>query len=903
MSIHNIIIKSFKSFSTKQDSISITFDASFIVLVGRNGCGKSAIIDAIMFCLFNKNDGRSSMNNLINATDRSTHDIKSCSVVVNMHSREDKDIRLEVTRAYNGETKTNKTKLIAKLVNNNGTRVIHTEDDLTAALIDKFNIHSDNLQRQFVSQNSLALIASKSPDQLLLFLEDCIGTLKIKESIETHEILIQQIGSALRNMEIENEVLVQSGQILLPMVEMRRSTLIEEKKIYESYTRFYEIRIKESCRNRQDAEIQIAAALGEVGTLKHKIKEGNKRKKGLSALLDEMSLIDVSYRARIATAQAMSRKLSKSIESKTDKTNMIVNDASSNKKRIATQARIISSTTNMLQMKELELNDINTSLNQISKEKTQLLSQITSNYSKFSVDTITKVLNSKNIVKSQKTMMSMVQAAIVDKEKMILELEKYKDSKSRQLKLYNDDVDSCKLSVADIDTRLLRIEADITLGHINLSRLTSEQSDKSAALTRKLIEIEEVKSSKWMYLLSEKCRGPTASSKLLEPLSSNLEDLVGPLHTMIKPKSGKYALPLLSLLNDLLSTIVVRRRLDAIKGSAIAKKMHISYVTFIILNEYQSDCKPNDISIKSKLFTSIYDCFEILNDDVGPMLKQRFSKWLLYHGNIDGLLRATVPRLNESSKAGTFNVVTLEDGCRLMHDGEIITSNKLGMLWPVSYVVTSNCDIDTDRILPLLHPNDIPKFEKETKQTENELKSLESYIADCNFQRTSLIIERESIVNRQQELCTCINTVRQDNETGAINKKINSIKSDLARDKKQLLQHEEESQVQLVLVEDDDNAEQLRLLTRIADIDADGDRSLFRINILKSELSSLKRKLVSCTDSKKAAEETQQDCNLQSQLDELNMQLTLLIEQKQMCDEDFSSYKFRYMIQTSSLVR
>ena len=71
MSVNYFWLKSFKSFSTKHESLTISFNSSFIVLCGRNGCGKSAIIDALMFCLFNKHDERSAAKvQLINSNDK-----------------------------------------------------------------------------------------------------------------------------------------------------------------------------------------------------------------------------------------------------------------------------------------------------------------------------------------------------------------------------------------------------------------------------------------------------------------------------------------------------------------------------------------------------------------------------------------------------------------------------------------------------------------------------------------------------------------------------------------------------------------------------------------------------------------------------------------------------------------
>mmetsp|Transcript_12726 Transcript_12726/g.20692 ORF Transcript_12726/g.20692 Transcript_12726/m.20692 type:complete len:101 (+) Transcript_12726:1018-1320(+) len=70
-------------------STSIDFSSHFNVVVGRNGSGKSAVIDAIEWCLFHRksNDLRaSSLRDLENASKQS-HEVMAVQVCLRQESR------------------------------------------------------------------------------------------------------------------------------------------------------------------------------------------------------------------------------------------------------------------------------------------------------------------------------------------------------------------------------------------------------------------------------------------------------------------------------------------------------------------------------------------------------------------------------------------------------------------------------------------------------------------------------------------------------------------------------------------------------------------------------------------------------------------------------------------------
>lgn len=146
MSIKTIEINSFKNFCGFNKFDVKSSNENFIVIIGANGTGKSSIMDAIQWCIFNlthKDMRCKNMSDLLNKEDKILG-INKFSVALkieNMYSY------IVITRTYEISKRSKKSNISAIYNKNNESIIISEFDSIKSILISIYGISMNCIER------------------------------------------------------------------------------------------------------------------------------------------------------------------------------------------------------------------------------------------------------------------------------------------------------------------------------------------------------------------------------------------------------------------------------------------------------------------------------------------------------------------------------------------------------------------------------------------------------------------------------------------------------------------------------------------------------------------------------------------------------------------------------------
>ena len=166
--ILSVTVESFLNFEGQIIAeVSSTEDkGKFTILFGRNGCGKSSLVTAIIWCLFDQKSSKK----LINNQDLSKG-VTQCSVIVRLYSQHE---TIDVKKTY--KIRGNVVSYQATYHSaSHGTSsnispvTLTNEEEIRSVLQNKFNVNTASIDSVYCAQSSENLQSLKNPLELLRF--------------------------------------------------------------------------------------------------------------------------------------------------------------------------------------------------------------------------------------------------------------------------------------------------------------------------------------------------------------------------------------------------------------------------------------------------------------------------------------------------------------------------------------------------------------------------------------------------------------------------------------------------------------------------------------------------------------------------------------------------------------
>lgn len=191
--ITRVVISNFKNFCGEETIVlSSPSDESYVdVLVGRNGSGKSCLLESIDWCLCNRTprDIRaSSMKDLVNIN---SVDGKMNVIVYIVRGFAKETQTLEVSRHFNGRT----SKLECKLFSCGASEMI--APDCVPGLLADFGMAPAQMSGIRIKQHQ-SQVACRSPLELLTFIETMCGSIEKKLIIDDKIEEISRLNNTLK---------------------------------------------------------------------------------------------------------------------------------------------------------------------------------------------------------------------------------------------------------------------------------------------------------------------------------------------------------------------------------------------------------------------------------------------------------------------------------------------------------------------------------------------------------------------------------------------------------------------------------------------------------------------------------------------------------------------------------
>ena len=228
--LRRIQVENFKNFA---DPISVDISKSnesgysFAVVVGRNGSGKSCLLDAVEFVLFHRTS---------KSKDEFIHmgkDIASCSLMFSNDEGSSLTLTKTIRRGLSG-------KFYAIFEENNQSlRRIEGAENIGRLLFEKCGIQSTNLSRMVVKQMDASAIAISTPLNLLNFLDVAIGTDKLKAEVATALATVEQVSRDRMEILEERRKVFDIARQQRPGVDTALAILTDKRELNQALYSLY----------------------------------------------------------------------------------------------------------------------------------------------------------------------------------------------------------------------------------------------------------------------------------------------------------------------------------------------------------------------------------------------------------------------------------------------------------------------------------------------------------------------------------------------------------------------------------------------------------------------------------------------------------------------------------------
>ncbi len=666
--ILSVTVESFLNFEgTLVGEISRVEDnGKFTVLFGRNGSGKSSLVTAIIWCLFDK---PKSSKKLINNNDFSKG-TNHCSVTVRLYCQQETCSTIDVTKIY--KIKGNSVTYRATYSTGHDTSdhfspvTITNEVEIRSILQNKFNINTESIDRVYCAQSSEHLQSLKDPLELLKFVEVCIGTISLKQEYEFLQGRVAEKSDSILVARLQSDKNVASVTAMLPKVRQAFKFVKDSVKLNQELISIYTISLESlnkllvaNATEKQRIELSLE-------TLKSEKCDQELLLVASSTHLDQCTIECEKIKKVVDQVTKLKKKLEINEQSESDliaATNETISKLKNKHKYALGQLTAVQ---NKLAVNAKEINVLEADLcdNQQKKgEASEELSQY--------LDTdIHAVKRENSVIRSIK---ERYETTGVQTIMQTLQTKKTtRDEWSATNAMHTSSIEEIDAAIKELTRDLKTKELETIRFTTDISRLEQHALDINKGIICLRQQLQTRNNS--IFLTNTRIK----MNKLLS--SVTVDCLI--LGNVVSPKQDKFTRAIIACVgyNRLPTTIIVATRRLAVDIADVAKGLDISGVLIEIIDEY--DVSPSSNHAAPAIpahFIPFMDCVTFLDKRVIPIFTQKYRNTYLFNGNANEML-AELHDMTDSSSHCSFASL---DGCRVKPGGEIITSNQSHDEWPL----------------------------------------------------------------------------------------------------------------------------------------------------------------------------------------------------------------------------
>ena len=758
MKLTKVEITGFKSF---KNTASIYFDQGITGIVGPNGCGKSNIVDAVLWAcgsaLASQLRGDQMADIIFAGTDKQPP-AHFASVAITLEKSSDGPwpidfkafCQLEIKRrlARGGESQ--------YFINNTPCLLRNIQELLTDAGTGSWSI---------IEQDTITRLISSKPDQIRSVLDQTAGTARFKNK---KKIAQNKLKTVTGNLERLSDILGGQKKHLnkLERQASRAKSYTELKskirnvEIFSVQNRFFEnqnqIKAKES--EIESLNGKLAEVKKKLGTLQSKYKETGQNFEETYLQIDSQRNLTAKHLQDINECEINIQKLKTLIDSKTQHKHRWTSDLTSFKEFNSKKRAQIAAFKEQVQQDKKHITaaeqDFQSKKNQFEKKQLELslmeknLSNTEVKLHQYSNEESAKEESLKNILAEQ--------------EKLVKNLEesagrlKAKESKCQSLK------NSCRKiekTLASAQKLHLDLEEELNCLSRNISSMESSKNRSEAKLHELKILFTEKKSKQKSFAeLKEKTNSPMKNREKLK----NIVSSILPLIDLLKVEPS-FELCVEAFLDRLFYSFIVEDENQALKAIETAEQEGLGQVFFLIAK----NLKNND---------SLFNLDKKLQPPLALMKEPGFICFLK-----DKI---------QSSK--TPSLMGEEDIASLFASGVVVenlsTVKNLSSKYPSFTFMTKKGEIfsrglifargaDLKELNPLVMDKEIQALEQQTTEIKNNITLTENQLEIETRNLKNLYIEIKKLKTKEEEKDKIV--FSQEKELLALKSSLNFVSEDL----------------------------------------------------------------------------------------------------------------------------
>lgn len=640
-------------------------NGKFTVLFGRNGSGKSSLVTAIIWCLFDK---QKSSKKLINSKDFSKG-TNQCSVTVRLCCQQETCSTIDVTKTY--KVKGNSVAYRATYStchdtsNNFSDVTITNEVEIRSILQNKFNLNTESIDRVYCAQSSEHLQSLKDPLELLRFVETCIGTISLKHEYEFLQGQVAEKSESIQVAMSQSERNVESVTSMLPKIHQALKFVKDSIKLNQSLISIYIISIGSmnklldgNAMEKQRIELSLEALNSEKCEQEMVSVASNTRLdqytiecEKCKKLVNQVTKLKKKLEANEQSEGELIAETKEAISKLKKKHKYALGQLTAVQGKAAVNAKEIKVLETDLLDNQRRVGEVSAKLDQFLdtdiqavKRENGIIRSIKERYETTGVQTLMQTLETKRTLRDEWNTTNIIHSRSIEGiDAAIKVLTRDLNTKELEAICLSKDVSTFEQYALDINKAIIRLRQQL------------QTRNNSIFLTNASIKI----------------------NKLLSSVTVDCSILCN----VALPKEVNFTRAIIACVgyNRLPTTIIVTTRKFAVDIAVVAKRLGVSGVLIEIIDEYDAHTSTKHTPQAAPAnFIPLMDCITFLDKRVVPIFAQKYKNTYLFNGTAKEML-AELHNMTDNNYCSYASL----DGCRVKPGGEIITSNQNNDIWPL----------------------------------------------------------------------------------------------------------------------------------------------------------------------------------------------------------------------------
>lgn len=646
--------------------------------IGRNGSGKSALIDAIEWCLFR----RRASNLRVKKVDQLVNSNQNGDLVINVELRKNNE-SLHISRKFNGKS----VSIGARSVHGEESEKVKPEE-LDEVLGIKFGIDVKNVDRILIKQSSAA-IACTSSSLLLSFLENVTGTFELEIQTKECREKVIEFGKMLAQENINISTIKQKTNEIKPRVETIHQWMRNKRKLCYAWVHYYTTKATNIDLRAQECTIalntitsSLTSATAAVLAMTHSLDQIQHESIDIDATYLKRKNIIIRVRKQFDSMGDKARDMDTDIKSSLKDTKKLEKQIADLRTKIANFLTAVQKETAGQKDFDIKIHKCDTNLNTNRLCMESLTKGHTSGHIRAVKDLILQARAVMDQYSDTSGPLHALQESIRAKEQLKSQSAVFEEN----IRQHNSSV---QISLKTVEEALLVEKHSLSEAQIYLHNLDQTMEQKRVRISEVILQIGAINRREYAAKqFGDTSRFLQQGRQLVASLAvgdGQKCQVFGLLCDLIRPLKDDVIAPITTVLGGgLFKTFIVATRSDAIELARRCQQVNISNVTIDIIDEV--DDRISQQYMRTHMprnrdsFVPLVDCLVATNTIIMPVIRKRLHRWCLFRGAYSealaaiGTLSGVSGGTSSRKPANKPNYVSL-DGYRFYGDGEIRSSD------------------------------------------------------------------------------------------------------------------------------------------------------------------------------------------------------------------------------------